>query len=89
MAHSQGNYVKQRVAQFDVHEAVLLADLAENYQFVIWNEVQSYHWCKNYCTIHAIVIYMKDECNYLKRISTFFISDDLTKDTSFNQCMQK
>ena len=41
MAHSQGNYVKQQVAQFDVHKAVLLADFAENYQFVIWNEVQS------------------------------------------------
>ena len=72
MAHSQGNYVKQHVAQFDVHEAVLLADHAENYQFVIWIEVQSYHWCKNYYTNHSIVINMKDECNYLRSISTFF-----------------
>ena len=85
MAHMQGNYLKQCKAQIDVYEAVLLAEYAENYQFVIQNEEQSYHWCKNYCTIY-IVIYMKDECNYLKSVLTCFISDFVSCENKLSHC---
>ena len=33
----------------------VLGDLAENYQFLVQDEIQSYHWSKEYCTLHPLV----------------------------------
>jgi hypothetical protein len=32
--------------------ALVLGDFAENYTF---DEIQSFHWCKLYCTLHPVV----------------------------------
>ena len=88
-AKSQGKYLKQCKENNDYDKALVLLDFAENYQFIIQNEVQSYHWCKNYCTIHPIVVYMKNEDGQSTTVSICIISDDLTHDTSFIYCLQK
>ena len=60
IAKSQANYLKHREAELQPHKAIVLADFAENYEFVIQNEIQSYHWCKQQCTIHPIAVHI---CN--------------------------
>ena len=49
----------------------------------VYDEVQSYHWNKEQCTLHPIVLYHKDEENKLKEKSFCFISDDTEHDTCF------
>ena len=70
-------------------EALVLGDSAENYQFLIQDEIQSYHWSKEYCTLHPIVVYFKDDTGSLQHISIYFISDDNSHDTCFVYEVQK
>ena len=37
-----------------------MADFAENYSMVVQDAVQRWHWTKQQCTVHPIVIYYKD-----------------------------
>ena len=66
-------------------------DFAENYEFVIQNEIQSYHCCKQQCTIHPISVYICDsDSRKVEQLSSLcFISEDLSHDTSFVYAMQK
>jgi hypothetical protein len=34
-------------------------DFAENYGFILQDEIQSYHWSDNGCTIHPVVLYIQ------------------------------
>ena len=61
----------------------MLGDFAENYQYLIQDEIQSFHCCKEYCTLHPQVIYYKDADGNLQYYSLYFISDDNTHDNSF------
>ena len=69
-------------------ECLVLLDFAENFQFVVQDEVQGFHWCKTYCTLHPAVIYIK-ESGKLVHYSFCFFSDDITHDTSFVYALQK
>ena len=60
-----------------------MVDFAENFNFIIQDEIQSYHWSKGYCTLHPIVIYLLDSEGKLKPESLCIISDDNTHDTNF------
>ena len=65
------------------NEGIVLGDFAENYQFLIQDEIQSYHWSKEYCTLHPLVLYYLGPDGSLQHESFCFISDDNTHDTSF------
>lgn len=41
---AQNTYMKDRKGSLSHDEALVLMDFAENYNFVLQNEVQSYHW---------------------------------------------
>ena len=56
---------------------------AGNYQYLIQDDIQSFHWSKEYCTLHPLVIYYKDNEGNLQHYSLCFISDDNTHNTSF------
>ena len=43
-----------------MNEAIALGDFTENYQFIMQDEIKSYHWSKTSCTLHAIAIYLLD-----------------------------
>ena len=73
----------------DSEEALVLGDFAENYQFFIQYEIQSYHWSKEYCTLDPVVVYFKDDTGCLRHISICFISDDNSHDTCFVYEVQK
>ena len=65
------------------NELIVLGDFAENYQFLIQAEIQSYHWIQNCRTLHPIVMYFVNEKGELQHESFCFISDDNKHDTNF------
>jgi len=48
-AKAQAAYLKQWKETLESDECVILADFAENYQFIIQDEIQSCHWSKELC----------------------------------------
>ena len=79
----QAQYVKSKKESLGKNEALVMGEFAENYQFLIQDEIQSYHWGKEYCTLHPLVIYYRNEESHLQHLSLCFISDGNTNDTSF------
>ena len=50
ISKSQSQYLKRRKELLGKNEAIILLVCAENYQFVIQDEIQSFHRSKEYCT---------------------------------------
>ena len=42
------------------NEVIVLGDFAENYQFLVQDQIQSYHWSKEQCTLHPLIVYFID-----------------------------
>ena len=55
---------------------IALGDFAKNYQFLVQEEIHSYHWSKEYCTLHPLVVYFIDGDVNIQHNSFCFISDD-------------
>ena len=55
---------------------------AENYPFVVQDEIQGMHWNNSQCSLHPIVVYYRDG-DVTKSHSICFISDDLNHDVDF------
>ena len=53
----QANFLRAKKESLKVNEMIVLGDFAENYQFLVPNEIQSYHWSKESCTLHQLVVY--------------------------------
>ena len=58
-AKAQSKYLKMRKENLNENSLICLGDFAENFTFVIQDEIQSYHWSKQQATLHPIVIYYK------------------------------
>ena len=67
----------------------ILLDFADNYKYIVQDEVQGFHWNKDQCTLHPVVIYYKNEENELVHKSLCILSDDLDYDTSFVHQLQR
>lgn len=89
LAKSQGRFLKQMKSELERDECIVLLDFAENYKFVVQDEVQSFHWNNQMCTLHPAVIYYKDEHNKLQEKSVCILSDDNTHDTCFVHEVQR
>lgn len=59
------------------NEFVILCDFAENYSFVVQDEIQAYHWVNAQCTVHPFVIYYLDGNNKLQNISLIILAESL------------
>ena len=59
IARKQAAYFKDRKANLKAGEVLCCMDFAENYSYVIQNEIQGYHWTNKYCTVHPCVCYFK------------------------------
>ena len=46
LAKCQAQYLNDKKQSLRSEEALVLGDFAENYQFLIQDEIQSYHWSK-------------------------------------------
>lgn len=61
IAKAQSNYFKSLKENLTENQAIVNMDFSENYSFTVQDEIQSYHWEKNQCTIHPIVSYLKKD----------------------------
>ena len=73
IARCQGRYLKERKRNIDDETALVLGDFAENYTFSIQDEIQSYHWNKQYCTLHPVVLYYKEKGQLVEKSFCFFV----------------
>lgn len=79
VAKSQSAYLRNRKENLDEATALILMDFSENYNFVIQDEAQGYHWNHGSCCLHTAVIYYQEEGD-IKSQSICVISDDLNHD---------
>ena len=89
IAKSQTRYLKAQKEEIDEETCIILLDFAENYHYIVQDEVQGYHWNKDQCTLHPVVIYYKNHQNQLVHTSICIVSDDLDQDTSFVHKLQR
>ena len=82
-AKCQANFLTAKKESLKANEVIVLGDFAENYQFLVQDEIQSYHWSKEYCTLHPLVVYFIDGDGNIQHNSLCFISDDNNHDTNF------
>ena len=82
IAKSQSQYLNQ-LKQNMGQSNIILGNFAKNYAFVVQNEIQSYHWNTQQCSLHLLVVYYRDDNGVLKHISYCFISDDITHDVTY------
>lgn len=61
IARKQQEHLKYRKQNLAINEAVIICDFAENFSFIIQDEIQGYHWNKAQCTIHPFVIYYREQ----------------------------
>ena len=88
IARAQSRYLKVRKENLDNNTVIVLCDFAENFSFVIQDEIQSYHWSQNQATLHPIVIYYKTD-DTITHQSFCFISDEVHHDTTMVYSIQK
>ena len=79
----QSQYLNQLKQNMDQSNIIILGNFAEYYAFVVQDEIQSYHWNTQQCSLHPLVIYYKDDNGVLKHISYCFISDNITHDVTY------
>ena len=88
LAKAQARYVKSKKESLGANEVMVLGNFAENYQYLIQDEIQSFRWSKEYCTLYPLVIYYKGADGNLQHYSLCFISDDNLHGTSFAHKIQ-
>ena len=83
IAKSQAKkYLTRLKDELNDDEVIVLGDFAENYSFVVQDEIQGFHWNTSQCSLHPIVLYYKQGGELLSH-SISYISDDLTHDVDF------
>ena len=75
-------------SEIDSSTVLFLADFAENYQFVIQDEVQRFHWNNSQCTLHLVATYYQEK-DEMKNISYCVISDNTKHDVALVYEVQK
>ena len=73
IAKSQACYLKTRKAKMDDTACLILLDFSENYHYVVQDEVQAYHWNKEQCTLHPVVLHYKTKCSAPPCVSCLMI----------------
>ena len=80
MSNTISKMPKETVEETDT---IVIGDFAKEHQFLIQDEIKSYHWSKEYCKLHLLVVYYLRPDGSLQQDSLCFISDDKNHDTSF------
>ena len=50
------NFLTAKKDSLKENEEIVLGDFAENCQFLVQDEIQSYHWSNEYCLLHQLVV---------------------------------
>ena len=78
IAKWQNQFLKDRKSNLPDGHLIILADIAENYQFTIQGEVQSYHWNSGQYTIHPVIIYQNSQDKLISESVCLFQHDNMT-----------
>ena len=89
IAKSQGHSLKKLKSELPQNECIVLLDFAENYKYVVQDEIQSFHWNNQQCTLHPVVVYARDESNQLQESSLCIMPDDMNHDVPFVHEVQR
>lgn len=81
VAQAQSSYLKNLKSYLPAGEMIVLGDFAENYSFIVQDEIQGYHWENQQCTVHPFVIYYKSVEGEFKCQSVCFLSPVLKHNT--------
>ena len=57
----QSKYLKNLKEELPSNSARILGDFAENYSFVVQDEVQGFHLNNLQCTLHPVVVFYKED----------------------------
>ena len=82
IAKKQSQCLKELKEELSQNQVIVLVDFAENHNFLVQDEVQSYHWNSQQCTLHPVIIYYQ-LVNQVVEQSLCIIFDDLTHDVLF------
>ena len=88
VAKSQSSYLQDLKHSLADGEVIVIGDFAENYSFVIQDEIQSYHWSKQQVTLHPFVCYWV-ESGESRHTSYVAISECLVHDTAAVHLFQR
>ena len=62
---------------------IIYGDFAENFSFIVQDEIQGYYWNNRQCSLHPVVLhYRKENESDLVLAFVCFISDDLKQDVN-------
>ena len=67
VAKCQSRFYKSCKENLSPTSCIVVLDFAENYKFVVQDEVQSFHWNNQQCTLHPVIIYHKIVLTSLRR----------------------
>ena len=83
LAKCQANFLTAKTESLKANEIIVLGDFTENYQVLVQDEIQSYYWSKEYCTLHPLTVYFIEGDGNIQHNSLCFISDDNNHNTNF------
>ena len=82
-AKCEASFQRAKKESLKANEVIVLGDFAENYQFLVQDEIQSYHWSKEYCTLHPLAVHFIDCDGNIQHNSLCFTLDDSNHDKNF------
>lgn len=88
VSKSQSQFFKNKKSELVDEECLVIADFAENFSFIIQDEIQSFHWVNTQATVHPFVLYFKED-GKLKHKCICILSDHLKHDTAVFYCFQQ
>ena len=83
ISNTQTSNLMNQKESLDPGTCIVMLDFLENYQHVLQDEIQSFHWNNSQFSIHPAVIYYKDVSNFLQKKSFALTSEDLKFDIAF------
>ena len=81
IAKAQSSHLKLRKENVAEDTIIVLVYFSENFTFIVQDEIQSYHWCKEQATLHPLVMYYKENGIFMHK-SFCVISDELHIDVT-------
>ena len=83
LANCQANFLRAKKESLKANEVTILEDFAHNYQFLVQDEIHSYHWSKEYCTLHPLIVYFIDDDG---KFNTILFVSSLMITTQYKFC---
>ena len=82
IAKCQAVYLTKVKKELKSNEVVVLGDFAENYQFVVQDEIQSFHWNKNdsICFISDDLVHDVDMVYHIMKLTVEYVKNNISPD---------